>query len=228
MFAARDADSKLRSTAALNRCRGKYAVAWRSSDAEDAPFNAMTVEVKARGLVSVKGVLADGTRVSARTQMLVGGRMLRVNTGSRLLVGERECAVAVSWSKKGASIGCVLWFGEDGTVECENLLGGVPALVAPVGEGLAEGAALRIDKAAVAAAFPGFRADLSFPGGVPAKLKLKYKAKDGTFSGSFKVYVDNGSRVKSVVVKVHGVVLDGVGYGSAYVKKVGDWLVTIE
>lgn len=228
MFTARDADSKARSAAALNRCRGKYAVAWRSSGAEDAPFNALTVEVKARGLVSVKGMLADGTRVSARTRLLVGGRRLLVSTGSHLLVGERECAVAVSWSKKGASIGCVLWFGEDGTVECENIRDGASALVASVGAGFSDGAALRINQAAVAAAFPGFRADLSFPDGVPAELKLKYKAKDGTFSGSFKVYVDNGSRVKSVVVKVHGVVLDGVGYGSAYVKKVGDWLVTIE
>ena len=228
MFAARDDDSKARSAAALNRCRGKYAVAWRASAAEDAPFHALTVDVKEKGLVSVKGTLADGTRVSARTRLLVGGLRLRVNTGTRLLVGERECAVAVSWAKKGASVGCVLWFGEDGAVECENIRDGASALVAPVGGGVSEGAALRIDQAAVAAAFPGFQADLSFPGGVPAELKLKYKAKDGTFSGSFKVYVDNGRRVKPVTVGVRGVVLDGIGYGSAYVKKVGDWVVTVE
>ena len=55
-----------------------------------------------------------------------------------------------------------------------------------------------------------------------------YKAEDGTFSGSFKVYVDNGRRVKAVTVKVCGVVLDGKGYGSAYVKKFGDWEATVE
>ena len=55
-----------------------------------------------------------------------------------------------------------------------------------------------------------------------------YKAEDGTFSGAFKVCVDNGQRVKAVTVKVCGVVLDGKGYGSAYVKKVGDWEATVE
>ncbi|MBQ6135909.1 MAG: hypothetical protein IJI73_00890 [Kiritimatiellae bacterium] len=228
MFTAKDADSKARSAAALDRCRGKYAVAWRASDAEDAPFHTLAVEVKAGGRVKVRGALANGTLVSSRTRLLVGGLRQYVNTGSRLLVGKTECAVAVSWARRGASVGCVLWFGEDGTVECENIGDGASALVAPVGKGLAEGAALRIDQAAVAAAFPGIREDISFPGGVPAELKLKYAEKDGTFSGLFRVYVDNGRLVKPVTVRVRGVVLDGVGYGSAYVKNVGGWLVTVE
>ena len=184
--------------------------------------------VKAKGRVTVKGTLADGTRVLSSTRLLVSGLRTRVNTGSRLLVGERECAVAVSWARKKSSVACLLWFGADGTVTCESVQDGATALVAPVGGGFAAGATLRVDQAAVAAAFPGFREDLSVPGGAPAKLKLKYKAKDGTFGGSFKVYVDNGRRAKSVTVSVSGVVLDGVGYGSAYVKKVGDWEATVE
>ena len=135
---------------------------------------------------------------------------------------------AVTWAKKSVSVGCALWFGEDGTVTCENLWEGVDARVAPVGKGLLAGAVLRSDVAAIEAALPGLQKDLSFPNGAPADLKLKYKAKDGTFSGSFKVYVDNGRRVKAVTVGVRGVVLDGVGYGAAYVKKVGDWVVTVK
>ena len=182
----------------------------------------------AKGRVSVTGALADGTRVSASARLLVGGLHMRVGMGTRLLVGEKDCAVAVSWSKKAASVGCVLWFGEDGTVTCENIGSGASALVAPVGDGLPEGAVIRVDQSAVAAALPGLRADLSFPGGVPAKPSLRYRKSDGTFSGSFKVYVHNGRRVKSVTVKVAGVVLAGKGYGSAYVKKVGDWEVMVE
>ena len=151
-----------------------------------------------------------------------------MSTGSRLLVGEKECAVAVSWAKKNVSVACLLWFGEDGTVSCENLPDGATALVAPVGGGFAAGATLRVDASSVAAAFPGILEGLSFPDGAPAELKLKCKAADGTFSGSFKVYVDNGRHVKAVTVKVCGVVLDGKGYGSAYVKKVGDWEATVE
>ena len=53
-------------------------------------------------------------------------------------------------------------------------------------------------------------------------LKLSYKSKTGVFSGSFKVYasnefaVDEGKKpkLKSYTVKVSGVIVDGVGYGS--------------
>ena len=228
MFAARDADSKARSAQALDRWKGNYAVAWKASSAANAPYHTLTVAVKAKGRVTVKGTLADGTRVLSSTRLLVSGLRTRVNTNSRLLVGERECAVAVSWAKKDVSVACLLWFGEDGTVSCENLPDGATALVAPVGGGFAAGTRLRVDQAAVAAAFPGIQEGLSFPDGAPAELKLKCKAEDGTFSGSFKVYVDNGRHVKAVTVKVCGVVLDGKGYGSAYVKKVGDWEATVE
>ena len=183
------------------------------------------------GLHSLSGAfgsyLVDGSRVSANTHLLVGGLHRRMGTGSLLLVGEKECAVAVSWAKKGASVACLLWFGEDGTVSCESLNDGSVAVAAPVGAGPAAGATLRIDQAAVAAAFPGISVEQSFPGGVPAKLSLRY-GKDGAFSGSFKVYVDSGRSFRQKTVKVSGVVLDGVGYGVAYVKKIGDWKITVE
>ncbi len=53
-----------------------------------------------------------------------------------------------------------------------------------------------------------------------ANLKLTYKAKDGTFKGSFKVYDLSSSRAKAITLSVRGVVIDGVGYGSAAYKKV--------
>ena len=62
----------------------------------------------------------------------------------------------------------------------------------------------------------------------PSGLKLTVRVKDGTFSGSFKVYVDNRGKLKSVTVSVAGVVVEGVGYGTASIKKVGTIPVTIE
>ena len=53
-----------------------------------------------------------------------------------------------------------------------------------------------------------------------ANLKLTYKAKDGTFKGSFKVYDLSRSRAKAITLSVRGVVIDGIGYGSAAYKKV--------
>ena len=53
-----------------------------------------------------------------------------------------------------------------------------------------------------------------------ANLKLTYKAKDGTFKGSFKVYDLSRSRAKAITLSVRGVVIGGIGYGSAAYKKV--------
>ena len=62
----------------------------------------------------------------------------------------------------------------------------------------------------------------------PSALKLTYKAKDGCFKGSFKVYADNGGKLKATTVNVTGVVINGVGYGTATIKKVGSVPVKVE
>lgn len=61
-------------------------------------------------------------------------------------------------------------------------------------------------------------------------LKLSYKSSSGVFSGSFKVYgsnefsVDEGKKpkLKTITVKVSGVIVDGVGFGTL---KVGSRIV---
>ena len=117
----------------------------------------------------------------------------------------------------------LLWLGGDGTVVCESLRSGAAAQAASTDAALVPSARLRIDAAALAAAIPGFREDLTFPSGLdgdPAKLRLRLR-KDGTFSGSFRVYAVRGRRVRSVSVILRGAVLDGVGCGSARIPGVG-------
>ena len=62
----------------------------------------------------------------------------------------------------------------------------------------------------------------------PAGLKLKYSIKDGAFTGSFKVYISYRGKPKGTSVSVSGVMVDGKGYGTATVKKVGSVAVGIE
>ena len=62
----------------------------------------------------------------------------------------------------------------------------------------------------------------------PCGLKLTYKAKDGSFKGSFKVYADNGGKLKATTVNVADIVVGGVGYGTATIKKVGSVPISIE
>ena len=65
----------------------------------------------------------------------------------------------------------------------------------------------------------------------PAALKLTYKLKTGLFSGSFALYQDASKegkpKLKKLTATVNGVVVDGVGYGSAVIKKVGAMPVVI-
>ena len=53
----------------------------------------------------------------------------------------------------------------------------------------------------------------------PSGLKLTYKAKTGSFKGSFKAYAKVNGRIKSYSFSVTGVLVDGVGYGTAILKK---------
>ena len=62
----------------------------------------------------------------------------------------------------------------------------------------------------------------------PSALKLTYTAKTGAFKGSFKAYAEVNGKPKATTVNVTGVLIDGVGYGAATVKKVGGVVVTIE
>ena len=59
-------------------------------------------------------------------------------------------------------------------------------------------------------------------------LKLSYKAKDGSFKGSFYVYTLIDGKFKKQKATVTGVIVNGVGYGTATVKKTGGWPVTIK
>ena len=60
-------------------------------------------------------------------------------------------------------------------------------------------------------------------------LKLTYKAKDGSFKGSFKAYALENGKIKSYTVNVTGVMVGDKGYGTATLKKPAvSFPVTIE
>ena len=218
MFAAKDAAVKAKASQSLGRWKGGYVVAWQAASRADG-WNTLSVAVKENGRVKVSGTLANGTRVTANSRLLVGERRLSPSAGTKLLVGDSDCAIAVNWAKRGESVSCVLWLCADGAVLCEGMPGVAAAKAGRVEKGAPRPASLAVDADALAAALPGLRADLTFGGAAPRGLKLKHKA-DGTFSGSFKACIDAGARrPKDVTVKFAGVVVGGRGYGSAYVKR---------
>ena len=62
----------------------------------------------------------------------------------------------------------------------------------------------------------------------PSGLKLTYKAKDGSFKGSFKVYAEVKGKPKATTVSVTGFLLNGIGCGTATIKKVGSVPIRVE
>ena len=253
VFTSKDAADKATATAVLGKWQGAVNVAWRTdATGRVPPYLTMTVTIANKGKAKVAGTLADGTKVSASSQ---------------LLVGEEWCCVPVVVTKK-AQMAFVLWLPKDATGRTDAT-GRVPPCVVGLGEdvkvgkpgALKGGAAFRIDVAVFAEAW-GQAALPYLPDGIavtvsgakwtlpkagkvvyvkgttdvdeskagenPSGLKLTYKAKDGTFKGSFKAYEDVNGKPKATTVNVTGVLIDGVGYGSATIKKVGGVPVTVE
>lgn len=59
-------------------------------------------------------------------------------------------------------------------------------------------------------------------------LKLTYKSKDGSFKGSFTVYAIENGKLKKHKASISGVLVDGIGYGTATIKKIGAWAIEIK
>ena len=63
----------------------------------------------------------------------------------------------------------------------------------------------------------------------PAGLKLTYVRSTGLFQGSFQLYEEKSeTKLKKHRVTVFGAVVNGVGYGTATIKKIGSIPVVIE
>ncbi len=232
-FSSKDPATKADGVAVLKSVQGRGALALAISS--DAGWGGLSVEIKAKGKAKVSGTLADGTRVSVSSQ---------------LLIGEKNCCLPVVYAKKQTRLAFTIWFSRDGTPI--GLTGVEDAKLSSVG-GLAAGATFAVDSDAMVAALGGTLQVDFLPNGFTvaqagskwivqdgeksgkvaeangtwtvtsenwAALKLSYAAKTSLFKGSFKAYLrqPNG-KPKAVSVKVSGVVVDGIGYGAATVSK---------
>ena len=244
VFASKDAANKTLAAGVLGKWQGAVNVAWRLAG-DGSPYQTLAINIAAKGKAKVSGTLADGTKVSAKGQ---------------LVVGDNWCCVPVVCAKKGAKLAFNVWLPVDATERVPPVVVGIDDAIVGKPGSLKGGAAFRIDAAALEAALgkavlPYLPDGLSVTGGAkwtlpkagsvtyekgtstvdaakagenPSALKLTYKAKDGTFKGSFKAYADVGGKPKSTTVNVTGVLVDGVGYGAATVKNVGSVGMRVE
>ena len=236
VFTSREAADKAAASTVLGKWQGAVNMAWPGAHG----WNGISVTIAAKGKAKVTGTLADGTKVRASGQ---------------LIVGEEWCCVPVVYAKMGVSLAFNVWLpraqgegalpmviglgeevkvGKPGTLKggAKFQLGAAMgdakyATYLPDGVSVGGGAKWTLPKAGKVQLARDGQIDESKLGENPSALKLTYKAKDGSFTGSFKAYADMNGRLKATTVKVMGVLVNGVGYGTATVKG-GSAPVTIE
>ena len=205
--------------------------AWAGTVNVVAPDVALSVNVAAKGKVKVAGA-AGGAQVSASAQ---------------LIAGDAWCAVPVVVSRK-ARLAFTLWLPRaGGAVTVEGLPDAVagrsgalagdarfrmdaaalaavlPGLLAgqlPDGLAVTGGAKWSVAKPGRVVFAKGTQeVDAEKAGENPAGLRLTWRARAGSFKGSFKAYAVEDGRIRAYAVNVAGVLVDGVGYGTATLKK---------
>ena len=229
VFTSKDAADKAIASATLGKWQGVMNVAWPGVQG----WNGLSVILAAKGKAKAAGALASGAKVSATSQ---------------LIVGEKWGCVPVVCAKKNERIAFNVWFpvnGQDArspsVVGLANAVAGKPGtlkagakfqLGATMGDALYEaylpdgvsvggGAKWTLPKAGKVVYRRGTtEVDTTQLGENPSALRLTYKTKDGSFKGSFKAYADVNGKPKATTVKVAGVLVNGIGYGTATAKGV--------
>ncbi|MBR4171441.1 MAG: C10 family peptidase [Kiritimatiellae bacterium] len=237
------------SGASLGNYRGTWTAATGNGTASGSGisltrgFSAFSLTVGAKGKVTTRGVLADGTKVSATSQLVA-------IEGSN---GYRACVpfFAQLYTGKKGCLGTLLWLGEDRTMIMDGDFGwGVywdgrkarkPFEAMPdfTGSKLATPSG-RHTIHLNPTDFSGGSINGYLPDGLavscgktwkvlseyhPSGMKLTYKPSTGFFKGTFRAIYEVGPRVS---VPVNGVMVGNIGYATALFKKTSSIPLTLE
>ena len=234
-FASKDKGEQGAANAILEKWLGAVNVVWDGGNA--------SVTIAKKGKAKATMQLADGTKATANAQLLVGEEWLcvpfvvtkKMNLAFTLWLSFNGSAAVVEGLSADAVIGkpgalkAGAKFGVDKSAAFWSQFAGVVLIdYLPNGTEVTQNVAKWTLPKAGKVVYKNGVVDESKLGDNPSALKLTYKAKDGSFKGSFKVYADNGGKLKATTVKVTGVLVNGVGYGAATIKDKGSVAVTIE
>jgi len=233
LFVSKDKEEQRSANGLLEDYLGPVNVVWDGGSA--------SVAIAKKGKAKATGSLAGGAKISASGMFLCGEKFCCVPVVAQKspvafnvwideagtvaaigLDGDVIAAGAPESLRAGSKFSCSgespLWGLIKGRALTEYLPDGVDVVQSGTRWTLPKAGKLSMKNGVV---------DDSKAGENPSALKLTYKAKDGSFKGSFKVYADNGGRLKATTVNVTGVMVGGVGYGTASVKNVGQEAVSV-
>ena len=226
VFTSKDKSEASAAAKAIEKFVGAYVVMW------DGGTASVTIDKKGKAKASI--TLSGGAKGTATSQLLVGDEWLCVP----VMVTKKMNVAFTLWLPADGGEAVVTGLGDDvvvgktGAIKvgakfyldtddafwakvspdymAEYLPNGVEVKQKGTKLNLPKAGKLTVKKSVL---------DDSKAGENPSGLKLTMK-KDGTFSGSFKVYYIAGGKLKMVTVNVSGVVINGIGYGAATVKKI--------
>ena len=245
VFTVKDEEIKAAASAALDKWQGAVNVAWQGEQG----WNCLLVTIAAKGRAKGRATLADGKKVNVNGQLIVGeewccvpmvctkkGREFAFNVwlqGEAGISPSSAVSVISAEAKARAIVPEVVGIGDAAVGRPGNLKDGAKfhmdavmgdakyAQYLPDGVPVEGGEKWTLPKAGRVVQLTSNSEVLkSSLGENPSGLKLTYKAKDGSFKGSFKTYAFENSRLRPTTVKVAGVLVNGVGYGTATGKDV--------
>ena len=238
VFKSRDAMEK---TLAAKSPKGTWNLVLKSADATVSPFaggyGTLGVTVKADGGVQVKGTLGDGTKVSAKAQVIAGENGLYCVPIRADLYGKRGGIGFVLWFKNGRLFSIAdesEWVaaGRNGTFstaikvthtlssgygelpnEVDLILGGIDDATTINGQKIIGDPTIDIVNISGA----------KWTGSSATCFTAKHNAKTGEMNGSLTLLTGDPNRPRKVRAKFYGTVMGGSGYGTIVVKNVGSW-----
>ena len=198
IFVSKNGNDQAAANAALSAWGGVHTMVW-----DDGPGYAVaSISIGSKGKTKVVGWMGNGTKFSASGQ---------------LIVGKKESCVTIVSTNNRTPLAFNLWFEAGEETEFEGISD--YAIISTVGP-LVPDAFFMCGFLTESVPIVIQKGKWTVNTSKETALKLSYKDKTGTFKGSFKV-----NKQKAIV---NGVVVDGVGYGSAVMKNAGFMPVVID
>ena len=241
-FAVKDSGAKATAGDALEKWIGPVNIAWPGADGWDV----LTVSIAKKGKVKVAGTVAGDVKLAGTAQVVQGDTWSAVP----VVIAKKQPMAFTLWlggdgatvelddemARRGAIAGkCgVLENGAAFSLDADALaakLGDATySKYLPVGTSVVQsGSKWIVPKAGkLVVSKKSGEIDDAKAGDNPAALKLTYAAKTGAFKGSFKAYVEANGKPKALAAKIAGVMIDGMAYGTAVIKKIAAIAVQIK
>ena len=217
-------------------CLSFWTFALANAGNSESGYSAFSVATAAKGKVKVTGILGDGSKVMVSAQALFGenGKVLVPVIGknkafSMLLEFDNwklSAVKGISGWKTAKSAGT---WSPDAIFSANSGAGTVPDTMYLQIEGFNSAAGVGGKQVVVSPVDDAVLSNGRKWAGTKgiSDLNVTFVQKDGTFKGSFNIYVTDGARPRKLRANVSGVVINGVPYGTAVIRNVATWALKL-